>query len=428
MLTLSLTACGGNSSNEAVHPPLAQHANRSPLSPAGVPQLAASPIARVPAGTFGPYLGVRAGGALAVWASASADARSWFARPLSASGETSGEAVRLGDAPSELGLVTVRPLAEGFALLSSHKTSDGEVVALTLLSGSGALLAGPTSLGRSSKSLLWIEAIANARGANVLWAASDGGRAEIWSTEVSPKAELLGPARLLARDVGAWQAAPFGNGIALAVTHVSAGKGNTHGPIELSLLGGADAPAPIVINGEISADLDLDMASLGERVVLAWSDHRGGENRVFSAAVDRNGKLVAPAAPATPPLGEQAVLRVIAPAEGSTRGYLAWEALDAQAATYRSFQVAEFQANGRVSSPRGLFEYWKMDGSMPRSRPPSAAWRCSRWLPCARATRRAAKPRRSRRSSSSSTRASRFVAANRCGPRAEPGPAAWPGT
>jgi hypothetical protein len=59
------------------------------------------------------------------------------------------------------------------------------------------------------------------------------------------------------------------------------------------------------------------------------------------------------------------VLRVIAPAPGSTRGYLAWEALEAQAASYRTFQVAEFQPNGRVSSPRGLFEYWKMDGSMP---------------------------------------------------------------
>ncbi len=306
---------------------------------------------------------MHASGGLAVWASLGIDTRNWFARPISASGEASGEAVSFGEAPSDLGLVTVRPLHEGFALLSSHKTSDGEVVSLTLLSASGALLAGPTSLGRSPKSVLWVEAIPNAHGASVLWASSGAGRAEIWSVEVTPKAELSGAARLLARDVGAWQAVSFGQGIALAVTHV--GKGNTYGPIELSLLSGADATTPIVINSEISADLDLDMASLGERVVLAWSDHRGGENRVFSAAVDNNGKLVAPAAPATPPLGEQAVLRVIPPAEGSTRGYLAWEALDAQVSTYRSFQVAEFQANGRVSSPRGLFEYWKMDGSMP---------------------------------------------------------------
>ncbi len=87
------------------------------------------------------------------------------------------------------------------------------------------------------------------------------------------------------------------------------------------------------------------MAALGERVVLAWSDHRGGENRVFSAAVDGAGKIVAPAAPATPPLGEQAVLRVVAPAEGSQRAYLAWESLDALSRSHRSFQIAEFQPN-----------------------------------------------------------------------------------
>ncbi|HET7538368.1 MAG TPA: hypothetical protein VFK05_00805 [Polyangiaceae bacterium] len=327
------------------------------------PHLSASAIASVPAGTFGPYLGMRGNGGLSVWASLSDDSRFWYARPLSERGEAAGDPLLLGEAPSELGLVSVRPLREGFALVSSHKTSDGEVVTLSLLSAKAALLAGPVSLGRSGKAVLWVEAIPSARGATVLWASSGSGRAEIWSVDVSPKAEPLAPARLVARDAGAWQAVSFGKGVALAVTRV--GKGNAHGPIELSLLNGSDTSAPVVINSELSAELDLDMASLGERLVLAWSDHRRGETRVYTAAVDSNGKVVAPAAPATPPLGEQAVLRVVAPVEGSTRGYLAWEALDAQAATYRSFQVAEFLDNGRVKSPRGLFEYWKMDGSMP---------------------------------------------------------------
>ena len=366
VLAVSFAACGGGkTSNEpAAHPTIVHRPNTPTvsLSPT-VPHLSSSALARVPAGTFGPYLGMRASGGLALWASMLDDTRFWYARALSSNGETSGDVVLLGEAPSELGLVTVRPLRDGFARLSSHKTNDGELVTLTLLSKTGALVAGPTSLGRSSKAVLWVEAIANAHGATVLWAASGAGRAEIWSVEVTPKAELSAPARLLARDVGAWQAVSFGKGIALAVTHV--GKGNTHGPIEVSLLNGAEAAAPILVNPQISADLDLDIASLGDRLVLAWSDHRGGENRVFSAAIDNGGKLIAAAAPATPPLGEEAVLRVIAPAEGSTRGYLAWEALDAQSASYRTFQVAEFQANGRVSSPRGLFEYWKMDGSMP---------------------------------------------------------------
>ena len=317
----------------------------------------------MPSGTFGPYLGMRAQGGVALWVSTDAGTRTWFARALSANGEARGEAQRLGDAPNDLGLVSVRPLPEGFALLSTHKTSDGEVVEFTVLSNTGALLAGPASLGRTANSLLWVDAIPSARGTTVLWAANGGGSAEISLVDVTSKAELVGTPRVVARDAGAWQAVAFGKGIALAVTHV--GKGNVHGPIEVSLLTGATASPPVMINAEISADLDLDLASLGERLVLAWSDHRGGETRVFSAAVDSSGKVVAAAAPATPPLGEEAMLRVVAPVAGSQRGYLAWESLDSQMPSHRTFQIAEFQSNGRVTSPRGVFEYWKMDGSMP---------------------------------------------------------------
>ncbi len=360
-----LAACGGRQDSQI--PRLAHPANGRPAeevkAPIGTPRLSSSAITLIPGGTFGPYLGMRAQGGLALWASAEAGPRNWFARPLSATGEPSGDTVRLGESPSELGLVTVRPMHDAFALLSSHTTSDGAVIDISLLSAAGNLLAGPTTLGRTTSAPLWIEAIPTAHGASVLWAASGAGRADIWTVQVNQKAELSANPRLLARDVGAWQAVAFGKGLALAVTHV--GKGKAHGPIELSLLDGSDSPTPIVINAPISADLDLDMASLGDHLVLAWSDHRGGENRVFSAAVDSTGKLSASPAPATPPLGEQAVLRVVPPAEGSPHAYLAWESLEAQTPSNRSFEIAEFQPNGRVTSPRGVFEYWKMDGSMP---------------------------------------------------------------
>jgi len=363
-LNLSLLACAGNTGIEPVRPhDLAP--SKPVTTPTATARLSAAAIARVPAGTFGPYLGMSARGGLSVWASMESGARSWFARAYSAKGDALGSAVRLGEAPSELGLVTIRPLRESFALLSTHKVSDGEVVDVSILADSGAKIAGPISIGRSTGALLWVEAIPNARGASILWAAGGAGRAEIWSAEIGAKADLLSQPRVLARDAGAWQAVAFGKGFALGVTHVGKASG-AHGPIDLTLLNSPDsALSPIVVNAESSADLDLDLAALGDQVVLAWSDHRGGENRVFSSAFDQNGKLVAAPAPATPPLGEQAILRIVPAAEGSTRGYLAWEELDAQTPTHRNFQVAAFQANGRIGNPRGLFEYWRMDGSTP---------------------------------------------------------------
>ncbi|HEY4103390.1 MAG TPA: hypothetical protein VGM44_05845 [Polyangiaceae bacterium] len=365
---LSLLGCAANHASEPVAPPHSAQPKPAPSVPAGTPRLNATSIAKVPAGTFGPYLGMSAHGGVAVWAAAESAARGWYTHAFTAAGASAGDAARIGDAPNELGLVSVRALREGFALLSTHRVSDGEVVEVTLLSDRGLKLAGPTDVGHAANGVLWVEAIPNSRGAAILWAASSGGHAELWTAEINAKAELAESARLLARDAGAWQAVAFGKGFALGVTHVGKASG-AHGPIDVSLVNEAGvASTPILVNAEASADLDLDLAAIGDNrdeLVLAWSDHRGSEGRVFSAALDQSGKIVSAAAPATPPLGEQAMLRIAAPASGSGRGYLAWEAVDAQTPVHRTFQVAEFRANGRVTSPRGLFEYWKMDGSTP---------------------------------------------------------------
>jgi len=364
-ILLALGACGGARAGDEgsrLPPPVA---TAKVAAPTGAPRLASAAIAQVPGGTFGPYLGMGAHGGLSVWASAEANGRGWFARAVNAQGRFPAESVRIADAPNELGLVTVRAFRDDFALLATHKTSDGEVIELSLLSAAGARLAGPVAMGRALSDVLWVELMPSAHGATILWAASNKGRAEIWAANVSERGALRDNGRLLTRDVGAWQAVPFGAGFALGVTHV--GKESTqHGPIELLQVGdGEAAPITTVVNAETTADLDLDLAPLGAQIVLAWSDHRGGENRVFSASVDAQGKLTAAPAPATAPLGEQALLRVIGSPDGKSRAYLAWEDLSEQGAQHRSFQVAAFEPSGRVSGVRGRFEYWKMDGSVP---------------------------------------------------------------
>jgi len=77
--------------------------------PVGAPHLSAAAIAQVPGARSGRTWAMRAEGGLALWASTQAGARTWFARPLSARGEANGQTVSLGEAPRELGLVSVPP-------------------------------------------------------------------------------------------------------------------------------------------------------------------------------------------------------------------------------------------------------------------------------------------------------------------------------
>jgi len=96
--------------------------------------LSAAAIAQVPRGTFGPYLGMRAE-AVSRCGRAHKPALGLGSRArYQRAAKTNGQTVSWARRPRELGLVSVRPLRDGFALLSTHKTSDGEVVELSVLS------------------------------------------------------------------------------------------------------------------------------------------------------------------------------------------------------------------------------------------------------------------------------------------------------
>ncbi|HEY2406974.1 MAG TPA: hypothetical protein VGI10_13280 [Polyangiaceae bacterium] len=328
-------------------------------------RLQASAIATVPAGTFGPYLCMRKRGGLVVWAEPElSGAKSFWARQVGPAGDTKLEAVRVDDAPDEIGLVSLRSIGTDFVLLATHKTREGESVVVRFLSEAAKMRGGPLAVGRAV-SLLWIEAVPSPRGVWVLWASRSDRRAQIFAAEVSANGELLRPAQLLASDAGAWQAAALGAELVLGVTLVGK-EARRHGPIELIFADETGAPrAPVVVSAEPTADLDLDLVVLENRAILAWSDHRSIATRVYAAAVDAQGKLLVPPTPAANAFGEQALLRVVQPAEGQRRAYLAWEDLSAPATSHRTFQLAELTPEARVNEPRAELEYWKMDGTVP---------------------------------------------------------------
>jgi len=90
-------ACGGSSvpAYKAVPHPPARPAR--PVAPM-VPALHATQIARVPDGTFGPYLGQGKDGAVLAWAAAEGEQRGWYLSLLGTDGAPRGPVRRLADA------------------------------------------------------------------------------------------------------------------------------------------------------------------------------------------------------------------------------------------------------------------------------------------------------------------------------------------
>ena len=82
-------SCGGPSGGP---PATAGGSKPAPGKPkvSGPPALESVEVARVPAGTFGPYVGQGRDGALLVWAPSNGDKRSWFTLPVAPDGTPDG--------------------------------------------------------------------------------------------------------------------------------------------------------------------------------------------------------------------------------------------------------------------------------------------------------------------------------------------------
>src|SRR6185437_7496106 len=88
--------------------------------------------------------------------------------------------------------------------------------------------------------------------------------------------------------------------------------------------------APVVVSPDPTAQLDVTLAEVGGRYVIAWTDERNIDDCVYMAAVEPGGHVVTPPHRATAPFGEQALVSLVAEAYApgaarSKHALLAWE-------------------------------------------------------------------------------------------------------
>ncbi|MBX3185252.1 MAG: hypothetical protein KIT72_08395 [Polyangiaceae bacterium] len=337
-LAVMLTACGGSGGAqgdaEAPRRRGGAGADEGETAPRGLPSHV---FAQVPEGTYGPYMGSSARGAIALWAAPGAGKVSWHTRAFDERGAPRGDGHQFDGAPSELGLAVVKPAGRGgvfktsgYAALFTERTATGERVGAIALNEDGALLAGPFTVTQSDAAVLWLSGAPTARGAIAVWAARGNGQASLYAAELGDGTSPARPTPFTQR-ARAWQAVPFAGGVAVAwveaPTASASAPERVSGPVMLALIDerGALKGKAVTLADTAGAELDLDLVVTNAGLVAAWSDRSDLEARVHLALADASGKvLIAPKA-ALPTAGEQALVDLLAPPGGLGPAYVVWE-------------------------------------------------------------------------------------------------------
>ncbi len=326
----------------------------------------ATELARAPSVTYGPYLGTRSNGGLVVWASVEGSERRFSGVALSPGGRPLGPARMLASAPDQLGVVAVRALGDGYGVVFTRQNGASESLEALCVDARGEASGAANVLTPLNGHALWVEAIPTATGALVFYAvrAPEKRRAEVLFASLDTKCHVAERGTVF-RDVLAWQATPAPSGAFVAV--VQAGEtGTTGGAVSVAVL---DAAGKVRASGPVSsepgADLDLDAATVGDRLVLAWTDRRSLDPHIVSAVVDVSAQVVAKPGRLTPPQGEQTLVRLLSPGVGAKRAFIAFESLAARPSSGRSLTLSTLNADGRLTGAPIELGFSGDDGGVP---------------------------------------------------------------
>ena len=347
--------------------------------------LSATLFGQVSEGTFGPYLGARTDGrAVALWAALDERGkRRWFSVAFDARGAQIGAARSLCDAPPGLTLARVVPTQGGFAALTTRAEPGGTSVEALYLTNAGALLAGPVLLEQSQSDVVWIEALGSGAKPIGVWASVAHGAAEVHVAAVDFTATPAAMAVRVADSAKAWQAVEFSDGVAIAA--VIAGTGENNDTLRVFFLG---SDATLISQTDVTSGKHLspevDAARVRDRLVLAWVEQDGQEQRLATAAVGADAKrAVAPEQ--QPALGSQRLFGFVPAPEHPADALLVWENLGQAPRGQRRFRIASVSADAKLDARRAELTFLGEAGERPEFvRKGNGLALLTRALPCPR--------------------------------------------
>ncbi len=323
-------------------------------APSGTHALRSSAILSAPDGTLGPYVAYASKGAMALYSPGKETPRRWVVQPIGTAGSPASSPKNLTDAPDDVSFAVLRAndAADRFAAVWSGEGVDGNALFAAVMRADGTSL-GVIEVVHGPQPCLWAEPVPVRDGFVVLWAEQSGSHARILARKVDAAGVLHGEPTVIDDTALAWQAEATGSGAAIVITRAVPGVAAL-GTVVLRLVDAQAQPAgdPQLISDRPTAQLDVDVARIRDSLLIAWTDRRDLDSRVWVAVTDLAGKIREPGHGATEPLGDQALIDIVSPADPSVdRALLVVDSLPHPSLDTYEASLVMLDAQGKVAGP-----------------------------------------------------------------------------
>ncbi|NUO49591.1 MAG: hypothetical protein HOV80_12110 [Polyangiaceae bacterium] len=278
-----------------------------------------------------------------------------YARAVTARPEM-GEAHDLG-AVSQVGAFSLKAHKDGFALFWSERVDQNHIFKMLRLDPKGAPKQSVISFPPIPDTAIPYADFAPVgdRGL-VLHELAHEDLASVYVTTVPAAPGEKPTTRPVVTGALAWGATQTQSGLALAVVRaprVAAGQ-RVLGTIEVVLIGtDGVAKPPVPVLTEATAEIDAEIASVDGGLLVAWTDARDDAGAVRLAALDASGKPLSAPTLVAPPIGDQALVSLVAEPTGKGKNALiAWENIGQKVEGTRVLQLATVGADGKPGKQR----------------------------------------------------------------------------
>ncbi|APR84689.1 Hypothetical protein A7982_10038 [Minicystis rosea] len=381
ILAGTVIACGGTPKPEANVPeaPPPPPPPKAEAAPVGPPMLPANVLTKLDDENAAPYFARRGEDGLLLYASKGR----WISRAAGADGAPkSAETREVATMGSDPTMASLKAVGDGYLAVWTERVAKNNAIKVMALDAEGKAKGEPALVTQVTDDVTWIDVLPNKKGALLVWEVPRDDRSDVFVAPVSDVGKSLGAASAVAQGVVGWEAEPTERGAALAMVTSDAAapvaakkrkpaktaeeasaRGTKLGKVLFTEIDDkGKAAAPVVVSADPTAQLDVTVAEVGGKYVLAWTDERNIDASVYLAVVEPGGKIAAAPHRATAPFGEQALVSLVA--EGwapatprSKRALLAWEDQLRAPRDGRLIHLATVGPDGALGKERGALVF-----------------------------------------------------------------------